>query len=120
MTFDVSKDRVIEFLHQLADDEFQRRVWLASSGPEVSSFAEAVSGLFDDTGLGDALENEQHFSVFTPQIDDNLRQLGHLVIKVAQPFRSMAPAALIEDARMREIRSIASRVLARMEQEGIL
>ena len=60
------KPLVISCLQELADYDFQRRVWLASTGPAVSSFTEAVSGLFDDSGVGDALE--KYSSVFSPDI----------------------------------------------------
>lgn len=43
-------------LRELSDEGFPRRAWLASSGPELSSFAELVAQTFDDTGLGDALD----------------------------------------------------------------
>jgi hypothetical protein len=55
----------------LADEAYQRQLWLAAGGPEVSSFTECISRLWDDSGLSDALDRPQ--GVYTPEIDDQLR-----------------------------------------------
>ena len=47
---------VQEALAELADEPYQREVWLASGGPRVGSLlVEATERLLDDSGLGDAL-----------------------------------------------------------------
>jgi hypothetical protein len=63
----VDKSKVVACLRELADRSFQERVWLASSGPEISSITEATCGLFDDSGLDIALEKGH--TVFTEEID---------------------------------------------------
>jgi hypothetical protein len=118
MNNEFPKDRVIESLSELADEDFQKRVWLASSGPEVSSFAESICALFDDTGLSDLL-GKQTLPVFNVEIDEGLRVLDRVVTDASHLFQSMSPAAVIEHPKMREIRCLAAKVLAQMEQEGI-
>jgi hypothetical protein len=118
MNYEFPKDLVVKFLSELANYDFQRRVWLASSGPEISSFAEAICGLFDDTGLGDRLEKQTH-PVFSAEIDESLRELDRLVLRASSSFGSMPPAEVIEHQNMREIRSLAAQILAQIEQEGI-
>ena len=114
MNYDeIFRAKVIESLRELSDEAFQRRVWLASSGPEVSSFVEAISGLFDDTGLGDILERPEQPPVFSPEIYDGLRELSQLIGREARSFQSLSPHALIEHPKMREIRTIAGSILAR-------
>ena len=112
---EVFKAKVIEGLHELSDEAFQRRVWLASSGPEVSSFSEAICGLFDDTGLSIDLEHGKLPSVFSNEIYEGLRGLGKLVDRAARQFRSLPPTVIIEHPQMQEIRSVAANVLAKME-----
>ena len=118
MNYGFPIDRVVECLNELADEDFQKRVWLASSGPEISSFDEAICRLFDDTGLGRLLE-KQSPQVLSSEIDESLRELDKLVIRASQLFHAMPPASMIEQPQMREIRCAAAKVLAQMEQEGI-
>jgi hypothetical protein len=44
-------------LEELSEIEIQKRIWLGDSNDEQSSFEEAVCRLFDDAGLGKALES---------------------------------------------------------------
>jgi len=76
----VNKTQVIDGLRELADFDFQKRVWLSGAGPEMSSFVEAVCGLFDDSGLGLALDKGQ--SVYDPEIDSLLRWIQAMISKI--------------------------------------
>jgi hypothetical protein len=75
MTY-VNRTLVRQNLQELSDKAFQLRVWLASSGPEVSSFTETVCQLFDDSGLDFALEEGKAFG---NPVDDLLQKLGNLL-----------------------------------------
>ena len=75
----ISREAVLESLKELADINTQRRLWLAERG-EVSSYEEAVSQLFNDTGLGHALENG--LTVFSPQADALLTELRAAISSV--------------------------------------
>lgn len=108
---------MIESLHELSDEAFQRRVWLASSGPEISSFDEAISGLFDDTGLDSLLDGPEQPPVFSREVYDGLRQLRNLVSKAARPFQALPPSTRIDDPRMRDIRAAAANILALIPTE---
>jgi hypothetical protein len=119
VSFEVSKERVVEFLRELSDEAYQRRVWLASSGPEVSSFVEAFCGLFDDTGLADQLDNARHPVIFSSKIDDHLRRFGRFIDQINPPLDAMPPVEVIKHPAMAEIRRMAAAILAEMiEQEG--
>jgi len=117
--YEFPKDKVVECLKELADEHYQRRVWLATSGSEVSSFEEAVCGLFNDTGLAVDLENARPSVVFSLEIDESLRQLRQVITRADRSFHAMPPAAVLERPEMREIRYIAAKILAKMDQEGI-
>jgi hypothetical protein len=75
MTY-LNRDRIRQSLKQLSDKNYQERVWTASSGPEISSFTEAVSQLCDDSGLGLALEKGPAFG---EPVDVLLKKLGMLL-----------------------------------------
>jgi hypothetical protein len=102
----VYKQKVFDSLQELRDEKYQRRAWLSSSGPEISSFVEAICGLFDDSGLGDALDKEE--VVFTGEIDRLLRELRQAVQATDQ---ALPPAQLIIDKKMVAIRELATMLL---------
>ena len=98
---------VIDRLLELADRRFQQRVWLASSGPEVSSFAEAICGLFNDSGLIIPLEKGE--CAFTEEIDRMLRRLGAMAHALDE---LQSPADLIRHSHMERIRKLSIRILS--------
>ena len=99
----IDKHDVLDCLRELSNAQFQRRVWLASSGPEVSSFSEAVCQLFDDTGLGDALDRGS--PVFSAAADSTLKNLMQAASRVD---RSLSPGSLIDAPQMDLIRNLAA------------
>lgn len=111
----IYKEKIIELLRELSDHAFQRRVWLASSGPEVSSFTEAVSGLFDDTGLGDVLDSRS--PVFSPAIDELLDKLRQDIEPVLRLEKQMPTDVLIESDEMNGIRRSAHELLTLIERD---
>ena len=107
----VNTAKVTDCLRELADADFQKRVWLASSGSEVSSFTEAICGLFDDSGLDVAFDKGH--TVFTREIDALLRELGNAV-RAVDEFRP--PAELIADPQMDRVRGLAAKALSAIER----
>ena len=99
----ISATAVVECLRELSDEHLQRRVWLASSGPEVSSFEEAICGLFDDTGLGDAIDGGQ--DVFGREADNLLWLIGR---KAAQIDRRWSPEQVLASEQLQQIRELAA------------
>jgi hypothetical protein len=100
-------------LTELSDIDFQRRAWLAASGPEVSSFSELVSQLFDDTGLTDALEDARIEEAVGLEAAAKLRALDNAVAKIDQ---SLPPGALINLPAMVQIRELARQALEAIQQ----
>lgn len=100
-------------LRELSSEDFQKRAWLASSGPEISSFAELVAQTFDDTGLGDALGQGE----LPPELDDaafsTLKELRRAVSKVDQ---YAPPEELLTDPKVEKVREIAARALELIEK----
>jgi hypothetical protein len=100
-------DAVRAGLRELADVDFQRRVWSGrGTSHEMSSFEEAVSTLFDDSGLEPDLE--QGRTVFDAEVDAELRALGALLQRI-DPFRD--PDDIIDDPLMADARRRAAAIL---------
>ena len=86
--------------------------WTAARGPEISSFTEAACRLFDDSGLGAALEKRQ--AIFGRAIDANLHRLNALVGRVDD---LQTPQSIIDDPLMEEIRMLCRDTLDRLAGE---
>ncbi|MCE5197983.1 MAG: hypothetical protein ABFD54_13790 [Armatimonadota bacterium] len=104
---------VLANLRELADENYQRRVWTSSSGPEMSSFDEDVCGLFDDSGLGDELDKPG--PVFSEVIDRHLRVLDARLQSIDARCH---PLEVIQDPRMEEVRAQAKHLLDLFAFEG--
>lgn len=105
----INVEQLIAALRDLSDAGFQRRAWLASEGPVVSSFAEDVSQAFDDTGLSLALDAGRCPPEFKEQAFAALKELDSAVSRVDQ---SASPERLLKDPRVKEVRELAARALA--------
>jgi hypothetical protein len=93
-------------LEELADAEFQRRVWRGQENGRMSSFVECVSTLFDDSDLGRALDRGT--PVYEVEVDDQLRTLRELVARIDG---SRSPDEILRDPLMPVARSAAAAAL---------
>jgi hypothetical protein len=94
-------------LKELSDFEYQSRVWTGrGAANEMASFVECVVQLFDDSGLGPALDSGH--PVFAPAIDAELRALDDLLRRVDDTQR---PDELVQDPAMRPVRDRAAAIL---------
>lgn len=93
----VYEDKIVAALRELADREYQARVWTGRALPEMSSFVECVEALFDDSGLGSALEEGDAFG---DSIDAQLRVLSEVVdrIEIDEPYEVLAADAHFDQA----------------------
>lgn len=105
----INVEQLISALRDLSDADFQRRTWLASEGPVVSSFSEDVCQVFDDTGLSLALDAGRCPPELEEQAFAALQELDAAVRRVDQ---ASPPERLLRDPRVKEVREIAARVLA--------
>lgn len=110
---DVVHELVEDALRELADEAYQRELWLASAGPEVSSFAECVERLFTDSGLTIALDG--HHIAYSVLIDDRLTELRALLRRIDD---TRAPEEILRDARLRGARSLAQGLLQELRDFG--
>jgi hypothetical protein len=99
----VDLERVRDALDELESAEEQRRLWLATSG-EIGSFVEAVSELFDDSGLVDVLDQPTTDGEISETAAVRIVQLGWALDAID---RSQAVEEMIESEEMRDVRRAA-------------
>lgn len=109
----VLDELVEDALRELADESEQRELWLAAEGPRVSSFVECVSRLWDDSGLGDALDGAGE--VYSAAIDEQFRELGRTTDRIDG---SSPPNEILADPHLAKARLLARRLLANMRAFG--
>jgi hypothetical protein len=104
-------DHLIDALRELASESDQRRLWLSTGadGTDVSSLAECRCRLFDDSGLGDALDRDA--LVYTSAVDQELRALRVALRRIDD---QRPPEAIIGDPAMDRVRTTAVAVLRRI------
>ena len=97
---------ILEALQELSDASFQDRAWRRREGSEISSPNEVVNQLFDDSGLGDLLEDGL---VFSEQADSTLQQLSRYIdtIDFERPVDD-----LLVDERWTKVRELAAQARA--------
>jgi hypothetical protein len=103
---------IIECLKELSNRQRQEKLWMSSGPPEVSSFVEAVEGLFTDSGLGDALSSNA--TGFSQGAESKLRELEKQLKKVDSHG---GPMKVINDPAMPRIREMAAEILSLIENE---
>lgn len=112
----VLTEAVLSALRELADLEYQRRVWTGRDRHgAMSSFEECVATLLDDSGLGLGLEARG--PVFDARIDAELQSLR---LALARIDTQRSPDALVADPEMSRIRDQAAAVLRELTgTEGV-
>jgi hypothetical protein len=114
MAMTVYTGAVRDALVELADAEYQQRVWTGESAEgEMSSLVENVERLFTDSGLGDALERTH--PVYGSQVDDEFRRLDRLVSRIDG---ARSPDEILRDPLLAEVRQLASEILRAFDQRG--
>jgi hypothetical protein len=101
---------VIAALSELADAELRSRLWLSDGSTDVSSLDECACSLYDDSGLGDALDRESP-AVYDMATDADLRSLRRMLRLVD---RDRAVTDVLADPVIHEAGDIAARLLPRV------
>ncbi|MFC7620896.1 hypothetical protein [Microlunatus sp. GCM10028923] len=93
----IYEEKIVGALRELGDRAYQARVWTGEALPDLSSFVECVETLFDDSGLGSALEAGK---VFGDHIDAQLRVLSEVIDRIEsdEPYEVLAADANFDRA----------------------
>lgn len=100
-------------LEELSDKELQEKLWLGKSEGEMSSFVEAISSTFDDSGLGKILDSKGSQDEVSVELREKALQLGRLIRRVPQ---SAAPLDTINHPEMNAVRDLAGEMLALLKK----
>ncbi|WP_127560824.1 hypothetical protein [Saccharospirillum alexandrii] len=105
---------LLDKLSELASKELQENLWLHGNENQMSSFTEAICGVFDDARLTRSLETgylERNFS----------NELCRKTIKLDQAIKlipeDLAPEDIIKHPKMKIVRLLASELLVLFESE---
>ena len=109
----VYNEIVEECLQEFADEEAHGVLWRSDGKSDVSSFIECSCRLWDDSGLGDAMEKPG--VIYSKDIDDKLRRL-HIVLRKVD-YRQPVDNVL-QDPNLRAARGMAGALLEELRQFG--
>lgn len=105
----LNKSHLVEGLRQLASQDLQQSLWVLGEKDHMSSFTEAVSYVFDDARLGEAMDSGFLQNNLSSGFCARIYELDRLIDRV--PL-NLAPKETIEHPQMDEIRKLASELLA--------
>lgn len=103
----VYTDILVNALEHLADYESQKQRWFAQKGSVFGSFSEDCNEFYDDSLLGEALQNNK--IILDPFVTQALRDVVQALDRVDE-FRE--PQLIIEDPKMQSVREKAAQALA--------
>lgn len=103
-------------LRELADADYQQRVWVTGSATEVSSMNEAAAALFNDSGLDEALERNN--VTFSPSVDTELRELRGMLHSCLSAQARRGTVAVITSPDWSGLRNKAARILDSLAAES--
>ena len=102
----VNRPLVMLSLLELGDEARQRQLWLECGGDEISSFVEAVLGVFDDSALEYMLNSGE--SEFGGAVDAQFAELWKLCDAIGY---DISQEEVLAHPQMRSVRRVAQRIL---------
>ncbi|KAB7610181.1 hypothetical protein F9L33_14910 [Amylibacter sp. SFDW26] len=110
----INIDIICDNLEELSSIELQERLWLGKNDNLMSSYTEAVCGLFDDGRISLAIEKGYLQKKFSANLCCKVNKLQCLVDKIDD---GMEVNAIIDHPRMIEIRKLSKELLALFKDE---
>ena len=105
----INSETLCENLRELASRDLQEEIWLGNRENRMSSFEEAVCGVFDDAGLTRAIDTGFLQRTFSQEVHQRATELSDLVTLLPD---KASPQDIIDHPRMNKVRSVASELLA--------
>jgi hypothetical protein len=99
---------LLEGLRQLANKEHQQALWLDGENKQMSSFTEAMSYVFDDSGFTRAEQSGHLQANFSPEVCSKLTELRRLMHQIPE---MTDPEKIIEHPNMAKIGPLAAELL---------
>jgi hypothetical protein len=116
---DTSHKMVIAGLRELSSIEEQRRLWLSTgeNNADVSSFVEAICGLYNDSGLDDLLD--AGLTGYPEPVVERLKKIDALLSRIGETNRHKGDEAKINDPAMAVVRKLAGEILIMLEDHRV-
>ena len=108
---------LLENLRELASEELQRKLWVHGNESQVSSFTEAICGIFDDARLTRALDTGCLENNFLVEICQKVVKLDKLIDQIPEDFEDLPPEKIIKHSKMNAMRALSDELLVLFEGE---
>jgi hypothetical protein len=99
---------LLEGLRQMASKGRQQALWLDGENKQMSSFTEAMSYVFDDSGFARAERSGHLKANFSKEVCSKLTELRRLVHQIPE---NTGPEKIIEHPNMAKIRPLAAELV---------
>jgi hypothetical protein len=101
--------KLIWGLEELSDRELQEELWTGKIDGEMSSFVEAISSVFDDSGLSVLIDSNKSTEEMSSDARTKAIELDRLVKKIPQ---DASPLTIIQHPLMHDVRTLAAELIA--------
>ena len=103
--------RILEAIRDLADEEYQERVWVRGNGPEVDSSTEAVCRLVEDYDLATFLDEAAKNAWVSKDQIAALQRLDVALARHASNGGDAEDATRIQSPGWQQIRNLAKKTI---------
>jgi len=104
---------ILDGLTELSDREVQIKLWIHGDEDGMSSFTEAICGIFDDGGVTRAIEA----GLISEPLLGLFRQLDALIDEIPEHAK---PSVIIKHPVMPKVKSVALNLLQALHDEKII
>jgi len=108
-------ESLVDGLEEFADKDLQERLWLHGDRNEMSTFEEACSRVFDDSGLTRAVESGYLKENYSESLCKKIRDFDQLLNVL--PVNAK-PEEVIHHPKMKDVRQMAGEILELFSQEN--
>ena len=105
---------LMENLEELANKDLQEQLWLYGNESKMSTFTEAICGIFDDARLTRALETGYIENNFSGELFLTAKKLDQLIDLIPE---NLPPEKIIKHPKMCKIRFLSGKLLVLFSQE---
>jgi hypothetical protein len=103
---------LITAVYEFADVSYQQRIWIDGNGPEVSSYSEALSMLFDDYRIEEFADSKARDFGFSDVEVKNLSDVAHVIDTFNSRLpRGLSDAEIVQREGWSNVVAAASQVL---------
>lgn len=105
---------LLENLEELASKDLQEKLWLHGNKNRMSTFTEAICGIFDDARLTRALETGYIENNFSSELFLTAKKLDQLIDLIPE---NLPPEKIIKHPKMCIVRVLSFRLLVLFKKE---